>query len=181
MGLNIAPIAGGPVGKCYPCSAVRQFYVHYARTSRETLIDTSIAWKCPGGDAPPVNCPSDDFAQSENGAECVCKPGFYPFNSTFCAKCLKGHQCSKGVLEKCERHYYQPFEGQLSCMKCAEPATEDGFYRCVQPGQLLKMCDPFTPNTQDQELFLQCVPCNQCRRAFATGADTTLHPCYRDK
>lgn len=185
VGLNIAPISGGPVKNCYPCPAVQNYPYHYVGTTRQTVIDLSLAWRCPGGTSPPENCPNKDFIQSEDGSECVCKPGFYPVNATYCAKCLKGHQCSKGKLEQCPKHYYQPKEGMVECLKCVDSATDNGFYgNCLQQGYLLKVCDPSVPGTQDQELYTQCVPCNQCRRAFLVSnmePDPNLVFCYRDR
>ena len=181
MGAFIAPIPGGPVGSCFPCRMVRQYFVHYAKTSKETMIDTWLGWRCPGGIEPPVNCPSGDFVMSDDGIDCICKPGLYPFNSTHCNRCLKGHECPKGKLEKCAKHYHQPLEGQTECIPCADPATDDGFNQCTRRGQQLKMCDPAVANTQDQPLSSQCLPCNQCKRAYATSTDANLFSCYRDR
>lgn len=183
VGISIAPIPGGPVKKCFPCSAIRTYPDHYPGTSKQTSIDLSLAWRCPGGAEPPVNCPNNQFQQSDDGYECVCRPGFHPVNKTYCALCPKGHQCSKGIKEQCPKHYYQPNEGATQCLKCVDTATSNGFFKCLQLGTLLKMCDPSVQGSQTQELFLQCIPCNQCRRAFVSIAmsDPNLYECYRDK
>jgi hypothetical protein len=181
VGGSIAPILGGPVKQCFPCSAVMTYPIHYPGTSRQINIDSSIAWRCPGGSSPPEQCANKQFVQSDNGASCICKTGYFAVNSTFCALCPKGYQCLKGTKEPCQKHYYQPSEGASQCLKCVESATDDGFYRCVQPGTLLKMCDPAVANTQDQPLSSQCLPCNQCKRAYATSTDANLFSCYRDR
>lgn len=202
MGTNIARIPGGPVGSCYPCKKVSDYPYHYFGTTKQAsfvwlknsslhslslgqaVINLDLAWRCPGGASPPVNCPTRDFMQSEDGTSCVCKPGYYLINTTTCALCLKGHQCSKGILEKCPKHYHQPTEGQTECLKCAEPPQDNGFYsNCPMQGTLLKMCDPNVPGTQDKHQQDQCIPCNQCRRAFTFGSlqDANMNACYRDR
>lgn len=150
----------------------------------QVAINTNLAWRCPGGALAPENCRTAEFMQSADGASCVCKPGYYPLNESSCALCLKGHQCSKGTLEPCPKHYYQPEEGKTECLKCVESATDNGFYpNCLQQGLLLKVCDPSVPGTQDQPLWQQCIPCNQCRRAFVSKTldDPNRFFCYRDR
>lgn len=114
----------------------------------------------------------------------MCKPGSYPLNDTDCVPCPKGYKCPDGLREKCPKHYYQPAEGKSDCLPCAEPAENNGFYSlCLQQGLLLKVCDPDVPNTQNQQLWEQCIPCNQCRRPFVstTMDDPNRYACYRDR
>lgn len=183
VGLSIAPILGGPVQRCFSCSSIRTEPSHYPGTLKQTTIDLSFAWRCPGGADAPVQCPNKQFVQSEDGAECVCQPGFYPVNSTFCTPCPKGYQCAKGKKEQCPKHYYQQNEGATQCLTCVPTATDDGFFKCVQSGMLLRMCDPAVKDSQTQDLALQCVPCNQCRRPFLgnSPSDPNLHDCYRER
>lgn len=128
-----------------------------------------------------MNCPGPELQQSEDGSACVCKPGYYPTGER-CALCPKGYRCPLGVLEQCPKHYYQPREGQTDCLRCVDSASDSGFYsQCPLRGHLLKFCDPDVQGTQNQELYLQCVPCNQCRRAYVPSADGVLSTCYRDR
>ena len=180
LGNEIWSISGGPVMACYPCQSVRRFNQHYVGTVLDVFIDTSLAWKCPGGASAPVNCLTPEFMASEDGSECACKPMYYPNTASTCALCPKGHMCPAGLLVKCPIHYYQPNEGATECLACNSLGTASGSFRCTTRGYLLKTCDPAATDTQDRPLEQNCVPCNQCRRAYANTGDELQSECYRD-
>jgi len=181
MGKEIWNLPGGPVKACYPCSFVQTYYIHYPSTSQEVYINTGPgkAWKCPGGKLPPAQCP-DGLLQSADGAECVCKPGWYPDTPTTCKLCEPGYKCAGGMREQCPAHYYQAASGTTECFACNSLGTRFGFYRCTVRGQLLKFCTPGVNGTQNRPLQQNCIPCNQCRRAYSNTEDGLLTECYRD-
>lgn len=180
-------------GLCHPCPFITQ-----APRSKSTLIQTrhGSARVCPiqhldctrctlvisffsGGKLPPVNCPSG-LLRSEDGAECVCKPGSYANTPTTCKLCEPGYKCAGGVRVQCPIHYYQSASGATECLACNSLGTRQGFYRCTVRGQLLKFCNPAVNGTQDRPLQTNCISCNQCRRAYANIEDDVLTECYRD-
>lgn len=132
-----------------------------------------------GGKLPPVNCPSG-LLRSEDGAECVCKPGSYANTPTTCKLCEPGYKCAGGVRVQCPMHYYQSASGATECLACNSLGTRQGFYRCTVRGQLLKFCNPAVNGTQDRPLQTNCISCNRCRRVYANIEDDVLTECYRD-
>jgi hypothetical protein len=143
----------------------------------ESQADIDLA----GGASPPENCPSKDFVQSQDGSQCVCKPGYFAITDTTCAPCEAGYRCPNGVKEQCPIHYYQPRTGATDCIPCSSTGTALGFFSaCGVRGYQLRFCDPDVPGTQDKALSTQCIPCNQCRRPYVSGGDTLLSDCYRD-
>ena len=136
-----------------------------------------------GGKSAPQNCPSSAFTRSASGAECVCKPGFYPnpTNPNACIECPAGHMCPTGVLQKCPIHQFQVSTGKSSCEKCTSSGDINGFFGdCPAKGQLLQHCDPNVANSQSTPLRQLCVPCNQCRRPYTQAVeDPNLKNCYR--
>ena len=153
--------------------------VHYQGGSRDTFIDTTTSWMCPGGPDPPRNCLSKNFAMSVDGKDCVCIPGTYPVGLD-CVLCPKGHMCPNGLLVQCPMHYHQPAEGATSCVKCGTTGDRNGFYKCTQRGKLLQFCDPTVAGTQTKDPVQNCIPCNQCSRFYTGDAGSDLHECYRD-
>ena len=117
---------------------------------------------------------------SPDGSQCVCKPGWYPLGPD-CVPCDAGYMCPNGTRVQCPKHYYQPATQATSCLRCATTGDGDGFFRCNRNGHQLQYCDPDVRNTQDRDLFALCVPCQQCRRYYATtNTDPNLLWCYRD-
>ena len=180
LGNEIWTISGGPVPACYACRYAQYFWTHYMGTALEVVIDPGLAWKCPGGASPPENCLTPEFTTSADGSQCACKPRYYQDTPTTCKLCPKGHMCPEGVLVKCPIHYYQPSEGATECLACNSLGTASGFFRCTTRGYLLKVCSPAIPGTQDAPLNQNCVPCNQCRRAYANTEDSLQSECYRE-
>ena len=183
MGGDIQSIKGGPVGACYPCMALDTCWycrANYVNTSLESKVGLSATWSCPGGKSPPTECTSRSFEQSADGSQCVCKAGMYPVGED-CVLCPVGYMCPGGLAVQCPMHYYQTAQGATSCDKCSTTGNANGFYKCVQRGRMLKFCDPAVAGTQDKDLDLNCVPCNQCQRAYTGDTGTAdLHMCYRD-
>ncbi len=137
----------------------------------------TLVW--PGGDSPPENCISQNFRMSPDGSECVCNAGLYP-SGLDCVPCEPGYMCPNGTRVQCPIHYYQPATGATSCLRCGSTGDADGFFKCNRQGYLLQFCDPAVPNSQSGELARKCVPCNQCRRAYAAFFEPNLVGCYRD-
>lgn len=137
-----------------------------------------------GGDKPPVNCESSKFVMSEDGANCVCKPGSYPVGQD-CNPCPKGYMCPNGLRVKCPMHQYQAAEGATSCLRCSSTGDANGFFTsCNRRGYQLQFCDQAVDGTQDKDPRLNCVPCNQCRRPYTDVGnyqDPNLVGCYRDR
>lgn len=153
---------------------------HYYGGTKETFIRTSIAWSCPGGADPPRNCISENFKQSADGAKCVCLPGMYPVEQE-CMPCLAGHMCPNGTLVACPMHYYQPAMQATSCLLCATTGDKNGFFQGCQRGKLLRFCDPVYPESQSRALSQNCLPCNQCKRAYTNDIPMQdQYECYRD-
>ncbi len=136
-----------------------------------------------GGDLAPVDCPSDGFRMSSNGADCVCKPGWFPDGGD-CMPCPVGHMCPNGTKVKCIKHYYQPAMGATSCLMCGTRGDANSFFKCIRQGRLLRFCDPAVDGTQDRDLQENCILCSQCRRAYTDVLpimeDSRMSDCYRD-
>jgi hypothetical protein len=121
---------------------------------------------------------------SEDGANCVCKPGSYPVGLD-CALCPKGHMCPAGLKIQCPMHYYQDAEGATSCSRCSSTGDANGFFTsCNRRGYQLQFCDQAVAGTQDTDPMLNCVSCGRCRRPYADEVytqDASLVSCYRDR
>ena len=171
------------MGACYPCPAVDRCLdcpVHYKGSPRESFISVSMPWSCPGGSEPPVNCISKNFEQSADGSRCACKPGMYPVNMD-CLPCLAGHMCPNGTLVTCPMHYHQPATMATSCLLCATTGDRNGFFNGCPRGKLLQFCDPVNPESQSRALSQNCLPCNQCKRAYTNDIPMQdQYECYRD-
>jgi len=175
---------------------------HYLNTSQESIIGLMSTWSCAGnnnnpphmlifllckcnavehagGNEPPRECLSRNFQQSADGSRCVCTPGMYPVGLD-CVLCPVGYMCPNGTRVQCPMHYHQPAEGATSCVKCSTTGDRNGFYKCWREGRLLQFCDPAVAGTQDKDLQLNCVPCNQCSRFYTGETSVDLRECYRD-
>lgn len=180
------------MSKCVSCSS------HYVGTARNTFIDTTLAWRCPGktllllptsrpvsdpvrsgGDSPPENCLNSNFRMSPDGSQCACNPGMYA-SGPDCVPCEPGYMCPNGTRVQCPLHFYQPASGATSCLQCGSTGDDNGFFKCNKRGYLLQFCDPAVPSSQTGELIRRCVQCSRCRRAYAATTDPNLVGCYRD-
>ena len=116
---------------------------------------------------------------SPDGSECACNPGMYP-SGLDCLPCEPGYMCPNGTKVQCPIHYYQPATSATSCLRCGSSGDDNGFFKCGRQGYLLQFCDPAVRNSQNSDLLRMCVPCNQCRRAYAALEGVGLVGCYRD-
>ena len=81
----------------------------------------------------------------------------------------------------CPMHYYQPAMQATSCLLCATTGDKNGFFQGCQRGKLLRFCDPVYPESQSRALSQNCLPCNQCKRAYTNDIPMQdQYECYRD-
>lgn len=178
MGGDVYDIGNGPVSSCYPCDSAHGKW-HYRNSTRGIFINTQNYY-CPGGDSPPALCPLGKSPKS-TWTECVCPPGQYDVPGLGCQDCPAGFFCIDGVISSCPMHTYQEDTGASACKDCASPRTGTG--KAVGSpcdiNELLKWCDPSIPETQNQSLSMNCVPCTNCRRPFTTADVENLKNCYK--
>jgi hypothetical protein len=186
LGSFVHTEGGGPLGSCYSCNSVVRHTFHYRGMDypRRSDVDIGRPWICPGLDTAPRNCFQNvtnhaQLVANSDNSRCICGRGWYGTETTGCTPCEAGHYCVEGEQIPCKDHHYQANIGQSACERCTSTGEVDGtpVYKCGS-GRLLIQCQRTYPRTQNQSLSNGCIPCNQCRRPYISGAVVGLNDCY---